>query len=264
MSKTQSRSLLLTVILLVAAGFSFAGFDVARSLQNTTVTTTYMLTIQTTYSNSVLSDSYIINGTAGTQYGCSINYYQTDRDAITLSAGNIRVSYSSAGGAVNLWVMSQDEYSSWTAPGHDCNSIKALPALVTRLYSHGDDIIVSIPTAGVYYFVFDNENRALVSVRINIETVQTWTMSQTGDQTNVTRPSFSLGPAFYFGVILVLGAVALSLTKGTLREKSKKFNHHRGDVSINIVCPNCGLQNPARARFCKGCRHNLTGTRIYE
>lgn len=111
----------------------------------------------------IVSDQFVINGTAGVNLCDRINFAQVDADKSAINAGLIHVSFS-ANQSVNFWILNQTQYFTWSNAA-SCSSRLGSPSILTLASRLDyDNSTVRIPRTDDYYFAFDNLNPGPVSV----------------------------------------------------------------------------------------------------
>jgi hypothetical protein len=247
----------------------------------TVASTSRELVVMTTSGASWILQDELIDIPAGTtQVYCG--YYQS-RHAY-LEAGQVHVSYhtDSTYHPVDFWMLTGDDWTRWSNLAH-CEQVLAFKGVVTKIGRSGYEFTTGIGSAGVYYFVFMNENRYPITVTLNVDaelqtSEVTLTKATTVYSTQVspyvtekvtvsTRP-VGFGLLFYAGIgLIAVAVIALAISRmknaaprTTPPSTSAPVVAQAGPVispaaatSAGKFCTNCGATLSARASFCNKC-----------
>ena len=227
---------------MIGGGLSFVGYN--QSLQQVTVTNTRSflvtstltststssesLTTSTTTLSPILTDQFMLDAT-GPSHCDTLNNDQITRDHVPVNSGQIHVSFSSSGGPVNFWILSDSQYSAW-GNAQTCTARLAIPAVFLRAGTVSFDGIAQIPSTGYYYFVFDNTNQAssvsvsfeadnLIQVKVTVTNyVSSYSTQSTTFPTQQVVSQIQpagFGSIFYLGLaIAIVGIAACLLSLG--------------------------------------------------
>jgi hypothetical protein len=265
---------LAVVLVVVGAGLSYSGYG--DSLRVSTVTSTQSFTttstktiastrtetsiITTSSTLSILDQSIDLQGIKG--QGPRIGGYY-DWINSTLDSGKVHVSYSSEGGRVDFWMLTEDQFKAYQARH---NVEPNVPNIVQKLQSSSYEFTKDIQTSATYYFVFQNQNQGPVSIALHVDGgMRTEVVTTMREQVNyltqatpfVTQTvSFSttsvgLGLLFYAGIglIIVAGIVlAVSRIKHAAPRPPPPVIPASGKF-----CINCGADLQAGATTCNKC-----------
>ena len=220
-------------MLIVLGGLiSLGGYNLRNQLVTVTITQSItasstivssignMVTTMTKM-NPIVTDQFTIPGKAGTQYCATLNSDQENRDWRALNPGSIHVSFSTTGGGVNFWILSQSQYTTYSTPGTTCAAALAMPSIITLGSTPFYDDTVQIPSLGYYAFVFRNINQGPVQVTFEVDYTQVGSTTTALYSTQTTtfptqQISSVLQPAglragFYFGVILLIIGIVIAI-----------------------------------------------------
>jgi hypothetical protein len=287
--KLGSLLVVLAVVLaVIGAGLSYSGYS--ESLRVSTVTNTQSFTatstntiastrtetsvITTSSTISILDQVIDIQGLGEKSMYCG--YY--DDVSSTIEPGKVNVSYSSDGGPVDFWMLSEDAFKAYEAR-HECEA--SVWYVEKKLYSSSYEFTKDVSTSATYYFVFLNKNKGPVSITLHVDGgMRTEVLTRTKERVDyltqtipfVTETvSFStrtagLGLLFYpgIGLIIIAGVVlAVSRIKGSVPKPVKPSTVAPVAPSAPAApapesgpgkfCVNCGASLPAHATFCNKC-----------
>jgi hypothetical protein len=264
---------LAVVLVVVGAGLSYSGYS--ESLRVSTVTSTQSFTttstrtiastrtetsvITTSSTLLILDQVFDIQGINGSTRYCA--YFRWVNS--TLEAGKVNVSYSSEGGRVDFWILSEIGFKAFQAR-RGCEV--DVPYVVQKLQSVSYEFTNNIGTSATYYFVFMNQNNGPVSITLHVDggmhtEVLTTTREQVSYSTqatpfvtesmSVSTTSAGLGLLFYAGIGLVIVAgivLAVSRIKGAAPRPAPPVIPVSGKF-----CINCGADLQAGATICNKC-----------
>ena len=201
-----------------------------------------------------------------------------------LEAGQVHVSYhtDSTYRPVDFWMMNEDDYTRWSNLRY-CSQVLAFQGIVTKISRSGYEFTTGIGSAGVYYFVFMNENRYPITVTLNVDaglqaSEVTLTKATTVYSTQVspyvtekvtvsTRP-VGFGLLFYAGIgLIAVAVIALAIsrmrsaaprmappsTSAPVVAQAGRVVSPAAATSAGKFCTNCGAPLSARASFCNKC-----------
>lgn len=226
-----------TVILILAAcviaivaggGLSFLGFQASSATVTVTSTqtfptattmtsgsiTTTTATTEASLQNDVLDHTYNLDA-PGTQY-CGIY----DETHTTIDPGTLSISFTVNGNdGVDFWMMSSQQWNSWPS---SCKADEAYQGMASRIGVTHWDTTVNVPSTGVYYFVFLNENNHAVSISLSVTRtyvalttealfLTSYTTESSTWQTSalaVNQQQAGYGPIFFIGVIILIAGAA--------------------------------------------------------
>jgi hypothetical protein len=248
-----------------------------KTVASTSVESTVMMTSGTSW---ILQDEVIDLPAGTTQKYCG---YWSARHAY-LEAGQAHVSYQteSTYHPVDFWMLTENEWTRWSNLPY-CEQILAFKGTVTKISRSGYEFSTGIGSAGVYYFVFMNENRYPITVTLNVDagtqtSEVTVTKATTVYSTQVspyvtekvtlsTHP-VGFGLLFYAGIgliavaviVLVISRMRSAAPRTAPRSTSAPAVAEAGSVvspaaakSAGKFCTNCGAPLSARAGFCNKC-----------
>jgi hypothetical protein len=282
------------VLAVLGAGLSYLGYSeslgtlTVTARQSVTATSTMTVastsresTVMTTSGTSWIMQDEVIDIPAGTtQKYCG---YWSARHAY-LEAGQAHVSYQteSTYHPVDFWMLTEDQWTRWSNLAY-CSQILAFKGTVTKISKSGYEFTTEIGSAGVYYFVFMNENRYPITVTLNVDAgLQTSEVTLTKattvystqvspyvtEKATVSTHPVGLGLLFYAGIGLIAVAVialAISRMRSAAPKRAPPSTSapavaQAGPVispaaatSAGKFCTNCGAPLSARATFCNKC-----------
>jgi ribosomal protein L40E len=170
--RTGSVLVALAIMLVVlGTGVSYSAYDgSAQTVTQTTVQTyiTTQLSVATTRSTVWLVKGQTIDLAAAGQLNCASYYYST----LNLTAGQVHVSYTTAGDSVSFWLLTQADYGRWKTM-NGCDEQWAFKGVdqpfITKAGSA--DFTAQIPSSGKYPIIFMNADAyRAVKIVFNVDT----------------------------------------------------------------------------------------------
>jgi hypothetical protein len=271
--KIGSLLVVLAVVLaVVGAGLSYSGYN--ESLQVSTMTSTQSFTATSTKTiastrteTSVITTSSVLSildqvidmeGIKGAGPRITGYYYSINS---TLDPGKIYVSYSSEGGQVTFWMLTEDQFKMYQAR----HTVEPnIPSVAQKGRAFSYEFTKEIQTSGTYYFVFLTQNQGPVSVTLHVDGgMRTDVLTTTREQVEysaqatpyVTQTvSFGthtagLGLLFYAGIVLIIVAVIV-LAVSRIRRAAPAPPII---PTASKFCINCGAPLQAGATICNKC-----------
>ena len=149
------------VILLAVLGTGLSYSEHNESSETVTVTTvrsytTTELSVTNTKSTIWLVKGQVIDLDAAGQVNCASYFFGN----MNLTAGQVHISYTTAGIAVTFWLLTPDDYAKWRALV-GCEEEWAFTSVDKLfIYKAGSaDFTAQIPSSGKYYFIFMNADK---------------------------------------------------------------------------------------------------------
>jgi len=232
MLKTALAIIIICVAAIVAgSGLSVVGYQASSSMitvtstQNfptaTTITSGSISTTteatQSSVQSTIIDYAYSIRS-PGTQY-CG----EWDETHSTIDQGTVNISFSVTGNyPVDFWMLNPQQYTAWQAIS-SCSGDEGYSGLTSRIGRAQWDTTVEVPSSGVYYFVFMNENNNAVSISLSVSAnylsqtteaifLTSFTTQSSTWQTSalaVNPQQAGLGPVFFLGIVLIAVGAAV-------------------------------------------------------
>lgn len=281
---------LAVVLVVIGAGLSYVGYN--ESLQSVTQTSIRSFTVTSmTTEASTVTESIVIT-TSSTDWilqdeifdlqapGQAYCGYWSSANA-TLEAGEVHVSYSTDGRPVEFWMLSPGDYVKWKAV-KTCQNAWNYHGIVSKS-SKAEDLTVSVPSDGLYYFVFMNTNKYdAIVVTLNVDAgikqneytvTNEHTVYSTGQAifptqtvTTSVQPGV-VGSLLYLGIALIVVAVvvlAIGMRSGVSLSRAPAppatsvatLAPAVSPASAPVArkfCINCGAPLPIQMVFCNKC-----------
>ena len=304
----KSAFILLTacaLAILAGGGLSFVGYEASSATVTVTSTQTFLTaatstsgivatttaTTQTGFQSDVLEHSYNIPSPTLGDCGTYDDAYAK------LDPGKLSISFSVTGSdVVDFWVLNAEQWTTWQSI-NSCSGVESYPGLASIVGVNSWTTNLTVPTSGIYYFVFVNKNAEGVSISISVTegyTIQTTeavfstnysTLTSTWQTaaSTASQQQAGLGLGFFVGAaLLIVGGVGAALWYNRTRTRggngregsevtvevpsqepvvipvSSREERGPGDEEApNTFCPYCGRELPAGSTFCIACEKEI-------